>query len=83
MSIRTHLAQTLGATHLLMLNNATTLGDGLPIIFDTLGGSFEGAKICEGISVSYRASADKFQRGTIPPSADINSKKDLYQSVFG
>ena len=79
MSIRTHLTQTLGATHLLMLDNATALGDGLPIAFDPLGGSFEGAKICEGISASYRASADKFQRGTIPRCDDINNKKDLYQ----
>ena len=79
MSIRTHLTQTLGATHLLMLDNATALGDGLPIAFDPLGGSFEGAKICEGISASYRSSADKFQRGTIPRCDDINNKKDLYQ----
>ena len=87
MSIRTHLTPTLGATHLLMLDNATALGDGLPIAFDPLGGSFEGAKICEGISASYRASADKFQRGTTSRAAMISTIKktsiSIARSVFG
>ncbi len=78
MSIRTHLTQRLGATHLLMLDNATALGDGLPITFDPLGGRFEGAKICEGISASYRSKADKLQRGTIPRTEDINGKSNIY-----
>ena len=79
MSIRNHLVNQLGFTHLFMLEDASRLGPGITTAFNAGGGNFNDDSLCEGASKSYRSNSNTSEHGTIANTSDINSGSDLYR----